>query len=180
MQKLKLTKINHHGLSVKQRIQKIIDDFENVKHLVATPGVKALTMTWKQAKELYRESVEGDVYVNDIYQVLFYDEKSIACSKSIHDDWEFSGKMRYLSIKRHDKEPINDWREFQDIKNQICGEDSEAVELYPNENRLVDTANQYHLWVFPKGYILPFGWQARMTIDTELPGGQGTAKQRKR
>jgi len=29
----------------------------------------------------------------------------------------------------------------------IVGEEHEAFEVYPAESRLVDTANQYHLWV---------------------------------
>ena len=45
----------------------------------------------------------------------------------------------------------------QEIKNQLVSPDCEAVEIYPNEDRLIDTANQYHLFVFPLKYKLPFG-----------------------
>ena len=71
---------------------------------------------------------------------------------------EFLGKCDYLSIKRHDKEPCHDWRDFQDIKNQLCGFDREGMEIYPREERMVDEANQYHMIVFPKDYIIPFGF----------------------
>ena len=56
----------------------------------------------------------------------------------------------YLSIKRRDQEPFHDWRAMQSIKNAICGPEWEAIEIYPAESRLVDTANQYHLfcWQF--------------------------------
>lgn len=54
----------------------------------------------------------------------------------------------HLSIKRLDREPITDWRHKQEIKNMIVGPEFEGVELFPAESRCVDTANQYHLWVF--------------------------------
>lgn len=56
--------------------------------------------------------------------------------------------ITHLSFKRIDREPMHDWRLFQEIKNMIVGPEYEAVELYPAESRVVDTANQYHLWVF--------------------------------
>ena len=68
---------------------------------------------------------------------------------------------------------IHDWRELQQIKNAICGEEIEAVELYP-ASRLVDTSNQYHLWALPAGKRFPFGYKERLLI-TE-PGMK--AKQR--
>lgn len=59
---------------------------------------------------------------------------------------ELSDNGKHLSIKRIDQEIAHDWRDFQQIKNQLLGPECEAVELYPAESRRVDTANQYHLW----------------------------------
>jgi hypothetical protein len=70
----------------------------------------------------------------------------------------------HLSFKRHDRRPIHDWRKVQAIKTAICGAECEAVELYPAESRVVDTANQYHLFAFP-GQRLPFGFQAGLRTD---------------
>lgn len=56
-------------------------------------------------------------------------------------------RLIHLSIHRHDRAPARDWRHFQRIKNEIVGPEYEAVEIYPSEARLVDTSNQYHLWV---------------------------------
>lgn len=58
------------------------------------------------------------------------------------------GPMVHLSIKRNDRNTIRDWRHLQRIKNELVGPECEGVELYPAESRLVDAANQYHLWVF--------------------------------
>lgn len=88
----------------------------------------------------------------------------------------------HLSIKRRDKEPVHDWRDLQEIKNQLCGPDIEAIELYPAEERKVDSANQFHLFAFmragkrraPK---LPVGWRVRYVTDSQLvTGKQRTTK----
>ncbi len=67
-----------------------------------------------------------------------------------------------LSIQRHDRQPCREWRHLQQMKNQLFGPDHEAVELYPAEDRLIDTGNEYHLWVhtdpsfrFPLGFRAP-------------------------
>jgi len=57
-----------------------------------------------------------------------------------------------LAIKRTDKQPIHSWPLFQEIKDQIAGEDVVAIEIYPEKSKVTDTANMYHLWVFEKGY----------------------------
>lgn len=71
----------------------------------------------------------------------------------------------WLSIRRQDRLPIRDWRDLQRIKNDIAGPEREAVELFPAESRLVDTSNQFHLWVAPAGVRLPFGWNERLVLD---------------
>lgn len=79
----------------------------------------------------------------------------------------------HLSIKRHDKQPIHDWRDLQAIKNQIAGTECEAVELYPAESRLVDSANQYHLWVVTDPtYRFPFGFTERFVTEEPLGNSQ--------
>ena len=79
----------------------------------------------------------------------------------------------HLSIKRADRQPCRDWRDFQRIKNQLAGPEWEAVELYPAESRLVDMANQFHLWCFEQP--LGLGWQQRLVgnqaqADLTSPG----------
>lgn len=90
-----------------------------------------------------------EVWLNDCYQVLvtWFDCSQLGVKG-----------MRWLSIKRRDRKSIHDWRELQLIKNQLCGHDCEAVELYPCDARTVDAANQYHLFVLPAGMAWPFGY----------------------
>jgi hypothetical protein len=73
-------------------------------------------------------------------------------------------EMIHLSIRRQDRAPIRDWRDFQRIKNQLAGPEWEAVEIYPAESRKVDGANQYHLWCFP--FKLGFGFDTRLVSNS--------------
>jgi hypothetical protein len=98
----------------------------------------------------------GEMFINDVY-----------CVHVRHCGTGDNGELIHLSIKRHDRQPITDWRDKQDIKNQLCGAESEGVELYPAESRVVDTANQFHLWVFVGGKIdlgFPHGAKTNDTI----------------
>lgn len=77
--------------------------------------------------------------------------------------------MTWLSIRRNDRKAMQDWRHLQAIKNEICGPEREAVQMYPAESRLLDESNQIHLWVYPEGYRLPFGYAERSVVTaTEL------------
>ena len=73
----------------------------------------------------------------------------------------------HLSIKRLDRKPIRDWRDLQRIKDELVGTDAEAVELFPSQQRLVDVANQYHLWCLPPGQLFPFGFEKRKVADNK-------------
>jgi hypothetical protein len=77
-----------------------------------------------------------------------------------------------LSIRRNDRAPCRDWRDMQRIKNQLVGPECEAIELYPAESRLVDTANQFHLWCVEDPYFrFPFGWESGRMIVSDSGGG---------
>ena len=126
--------------------------------------------TKAHAQKLWDDINKGDNWVNETYHVYI-----------ITDDLHGFGDeadLWWLSIKRHDREPICDWREFQEIKNLLCGEDKEGMMLYPKESRVVDTANQYHMYVFMnKDYTIPCGFTVGIKTDDPL---YGKAKQRSR
>ena len=68
--------------------------------------------------------------------------------------WEEYGNEYYLVIRRAaylmitnlDQSARRDWREFQRIKNELYGDEAEAVELYPAESRVQDPSNAFFLW----------------------------------
>ena len=115
--------------------------------------------TKEDAQSAYDYLRRCEHYVSDDYHV--------AIDKTPEHNLE-DIEMWHLSIKRHDREPFHDWRVMQRIKNAICGPEAEGVELYPAESRLVDTSNQYHLWVVVGGVRFPFGWTERAVIDADV------------
>jgi len=106
----------------------------------------------------------GGIAGKEEYQVTVYNQDEPA------EGWP---KMIHLSFKRVDREAMHDWRIFQAIKNAIVGPNHEAVELYPSEERRVDGANQYHLWVVADEQMhFPFGFSER-NVTYEDPKGGG-------
>lgn len=67
------------------------------------------------------------------------------------------GEVTHLEISRSDNRPVHDWYELWKVKNDVCGLQRVAVEVYPAAARLVDAQHAYHLWVLPEGFELPFG-----------------------
>jgi len=124
---------------------------------------KKKPVKWEPFKEAYYPDdfpLDDDkVYKNNQYQVA---------AKLYPSQGGFPQYVG-LSIKKLNKHPVHDWRDLQRIKNELCGINCQAIEIYPPESELVDTANQYHLWVFPPGICLPIGFsERRVSCDPEF------------
>lgn len=109
---------------------------------------------------------QEEIWLNSRFQVHIYRNAPNGFHQPVA--W-LSIKTRQAPFHRHD------WRELQRIKNELCGEECEAVEIYPAESRLHDSADQYHLWVFPKGERIPLGFADRIVGDAH-PGGTGSQR----
>lgn len=110
------------------------------------------------------DELRGDeVWLNDRYQCVVRYMKS-------SDQPEGKDGMLHLSIHTHDRGPVRNWRHLQQIKNEVAGELRTAVEIFPPENRLTDTSNEYHLWVMPDGVDIGFGFgtEDQMVSDDEV------------
>lgn len=83
--------------------------------------------------------------LNNVYSVQFFDHET---------DW---GVVEHLMIRPHDQQPVHRWSDLQRIKDELCGVERVAVEVYPRAADLCDDCNIYHLWVLPEGFELPFG-----------------------
>lgn len=134
----------------------------------------ALATRFGITREAAQEQVEHlrgqAVYMNERYQVNVQ-----VIRAPFGPD---TGDVFWLSIKRRDREVIHDWRELQAIKNQIVGDEHEGFEVYPAESRLVDSANQFHLWVFADPKVrLPVGFRTREVIGARAAAAWG-ARQR--
>lgn len=83
--------------------------------------------------------------LNSVYSVQFFERAS---------DW---GTIDHLLISRHDQGLHFSWSDLQRIKDELCGPERVAVEVFPPQSQLVDDAPIRHLWVLPEGFDLPFG-----------------------
>lgn len=103
--------------------------------------------------------------------LLPYEQFVGVALNSLYTVWVYSFSYgedevwHHLSIKRFDKAACRDWRHFQWIKNEVCGAEREAIEVFPAESRLLDAANQYHLWVLPEGHVMRVGVGDRAVAD---------------
>ena len=109
-------------------------------------------------EQLEAEARGATYWINDLYQV---ERREHALGSTVH-----------LCIRRRDGKPIfRDWRHFQAIKNQLIGEECEAVELYPAESRLVDSSNKYHLWGSANpAFRFPLGYDIGRQVEGPIPG----------
>lgn len=102
---------------------------------------------------IFKRDSMGDHWENDIYYGML---RRFGKGFPIGN-----GPFAIISISAIDESARHDWREFQQIKNSLVGEEWEALELYPSESRLIDPSNRFYLWACPK-YVIKWG----------LPGGR--------
>ena len=125
------------------------------------------SMTRKQAKAVIKDTTPDILFINELYVVSVFKNESHGLGPD--------AEVWHLSIRRQDREAIHDWRHFQQIKNEICGTEREGLELYPAESRVLDAANQYHLYVIMNdGVQVPVGYGSGGRDERDL----GKSKQR--
>ena len=122
-------------------------------------------LSYAEVKKQQEYDTGAEVWENDVYLVLKKDadKSNMLLNTKAPDAW-------YLSIKRIDQQPIWSWRDLQQIKNELVGEENEGFMLYPRESRVVDAANQYHLFVFKeKQTAMPYGFNGGRVITNKNP-----------
>ena len=145
-------------------IQSAMDVLSRAKPLLSEAARR------EEAEHGVRMALEDEIFVSDVYQVA---------RRVTRPDETGGMPLIHLSVKRHDKQPIHDWRDMQKIKNSLAGPQYEGVELYPPEKRLVDTANQYHIWVFgDPEFSLGLGFPERFVDYTEVEAKPNGSAQR--
>jgi hypothetical protein len=127
-----------------------------------------------QPSEFFRQQFG---FVPDLMEKVRLVEKMIQMVGAAHifTNDVYTVRMRnaapfiHLDIARRDGESCKSWWDFQQIKNELVGPECEAVELFPAESRLVNTSNQYHLWVNPDAsFRFPLGYQRRIVLDSPV------------
>lgn len=96
-------------------------------------------MTRAQAKLEYRRLRGLEWWGNDQYSA------SVDRDCNMHTLGP-TARVVHISVHRRDRAPVTDWRHMQEIKNAVIGAEAEAVSIHPAESRVVDTANEFHLF----------------------------------
>jgi hypothetical protein len=132
------------------------DNYKDVSRKLVECIMKSHSLDEAAAVKLLNDDIaKCETWVNEIYQVQLRRREADG--------------LVHLNIRRRDGAAIiRDWRHLQLIKNQLLGEECEAVELYPAESRKVDTSNKYHLYGYQDAtFRFPFGWQERDVLNDE-------------
>jgi hypothetical protein len=109
----------------------------------------------KLARKLAKED-QGSFFKNDKYHVqIRYNAKDVFIPFE-------GGTSIHLSIKRLDGGTALEWSELMTIKNELVSPEFDCVMCFPDVARIVDAANQYHLFGFQDAegdYVpVPVGW----------------------
>lgn len=75
-------------------------------------------------------------------------------SRAIKTQW---GTVEHVTIQRMSGSGDIPWAEKQEIKDDLFGFKSTAIEVFPAKKNLIDVCDVYHLWVLPKDFKMPFG-----------------------
>lgn len=119
-------------------------------------------VTLEQVRDMVEEQAQNEVWMNDRYVVHVIRWAGGPDGAAIVQ----------LSIRRRDRGPARDWRDFQRIKNQLVGPQCEGVELYPAESRLMDAANQFHVWCIDDAlYRFPVGFTGPRVVTSDTGAG---------
>lgn len=139
---------------------KVWTQFKEAVREQSTVDVDQLArVTGKTPEEIRRclaQQPPGKIWLNNQYQVIVR---------------ENGRGMAWLSIRHLDKSAVRNVDDFQRIKNALIGPENEGAELFPAESRLVDGANQYHLFVhLDPRFRFPFGFNDAAQKDALIKG----------
>lgn len=96
---------------------------------------------------------KGSGWFGQMNRSYTYNGEYAAITREINTEW---GRVIHCAFRNKNRTEIA-WKEKQWLKDSLFGEDRVAIEVFPQKDRLVDAANMYHIWIFEKGFELPFG-----------------------
>lgn len=114
---------------------------------------------------------EGVIAVvqNALYTVFIKETRSHGFEAMDESGEQKPMKISHLIIIRNDRKKKEiDWDHKQRIKDEVCGQMCEAVEIFPAAWRRMDMT-QTHLWVLAPGASFPLGIFPKSITDAETP-----------
>ena len=141
--------------------KKVTNPFKKMSMANVKLLAKEYGLSNKKGKALWRSICRDKYFINSLYQVYAGEVNTLD-----------GGSMYHLTIKKTNlksDEPIS-WSDKQRIKNEVVGEGYEAVELFPTQDRVIESPTQCHLWVLPDHtFRFPFGFfKGDMAVEEKV------------
>lgn len=106
------------------------------RSMMKLPPSKFEEVSWSETQGLSIKNKPDKAWKSNHHVVQVYRNERLILGKL----------MNKWMIRRNDSEPIREWHEIQNIKNEVIGEEVEAIQIFPKASELVDVANMY--WLF--------------------------------
>lgn len=113
-------------------------------------GKQAQKKVWNEFEDVTVEALEKHRLLNGHLSPNYPDQvfkNNLYIVQVFNNVNRFGRIYKKLIIRRSDSEVVRDFSTLQRIKNEILGENVEAIQFFPRENELTDVANLYWLWV---------------------------------
>lgn len=126
------------------------------------PVVKR-TSLWTDFEQVYPHTAEGPVELAEgetYWRNSFY----TVFRKEIDPELGMEGAVR-LSIKHNYGKAIREWKHLQRVKNELCGEEREAIEVFPPQSMVASLDNEHHLFVTPVGVSSVFVYEEKLRAE---------------
>lgn len=95
----------------------------------------------------------GNGWVRELDRAYLRNDNSfVVMTRRLQTEW---GEVIHATISTADGRDVA-WNEKQLIKNELFGEEAQAVEVFPKESEFVDDADMYHLWILENDFKIPF------------------------
>lgn len=119
-------------------------------------------MKYPNLKEIFPSEEEKKKHGRDNLKRVFTDGFVVVQEYHIRYRPRFKSMIiKHLAISMRGGVMMNKFYDLMEIKNKICGLDCIAVQVYPPEKEIMDSANMTHLFVFPKGFHWPLTLQRK-------------------
>lgn len=102
------------------------------------------------------ELSEGETWWRNSFYTVF--------RKELEPDQGLDGPVR-LDIRRNDGKAIREWKHLQRVKNEIVGEEREAVEIFPPQSMVTNMGTQQHLFVTPVGVSSIYVYEEKVRAE---------------
>lgn len=91
------------------------------------------------------------------FRVLRNNQFFVQCHRETHGITRITvNRIKLKTLHRWDDEIS--WDDLQWVKNAVGYAHKNAVEVFPEQKRVVNVANMRHLWVLPNDFNAPFVW----------------------